>query len=153
MGQKIYTVPIESVGIGTAVQDIFSLLCGASNGIEIHHIHLDANVSAESAVRLRLKRGTALTQGSGGSVVTPPPCDATDPALAGVTAHINDTTQATGTFTTLAGFYWDVALPFDDLPAPEDRFTCTVSQGLFLDLPGTITATTVSGFLKFRLLP
>lgn len=153
MGQKIYTVPIESVAIGTAVQDIFSLLTGASNGIEIHHIHLEANVSSEAALRMRLKRGTGVSQGSGGSVVTPAPCDATDPAASGVTAHINDTAQATGTFTTLAGYFWDVALPFDDLPAPEDRITCTVSQALVLDLPATITSTTISGFLKYRQLP
>lgn len=153
MGQKVYTVPIENVTIGTAVQDIYSLVTGASNGIEIHHIHLDANVAAEASLRMRLKRGTAVTQGSGGSSVTPAPCDATDPVSVGVTAHINDTTQATGSFTTLAGFFWDVALPFDDLPAPEDRFSCTVLQGLFLDLPATVTATTISGFLKYRLLP
>ena len=156
MGQRIYTVPIENVAIGTAVQDIFSLLCGASNGIELHHIHLEANVSAEAALRMRLKRGAAtVTQGSGGTVVTAPPLDVNDAALSGVTCHINDTTQATttGAFTTLAGFFWDVALPFDHMPAPEDRETCTVSQALILDLPATITATTISGYLKFRQLP
>ena len=58
MGQRIYTVPIENVTV-SAVQDIFSLVCGASNGIELHHIHLEANVSAEAALRMRLKRGTA----------------------------------------------------------------------------------------------
>lgn len=156
MGQRIYVVPIENVTIGTAAQDVFSLLCGASNGIEIHHIHLEANVSAEAALRMRLKRGTAtVTQGSGGSAPTPAPVDVNDASSSGVTAHINDTTPATtsGAFTTLAGFYWDVALPFDHLPAPEDRETCTVSQALILDLPATIASTTISGYLKYRQLP
>ncbi len=156
MGQRIYVVPIENVTIGTAVQDIFSLLAGASNGIELHHIHLEANVSAEAALRLRLKRGTAtVTQGSGGSNVTPAPVDANDAASSGVTAHINDTTQATttGAFTTLAGFFWDLALPFDHLPAPEDREVIGVSSSLILDLPATITSTTISGYVKYRQLP
>lgn len=156
MGQRIYVAVWENIAIGTAVQDIFSLLCGASNGIELHHIHLEANVSAEAALRMRLKRGTAtVTQGSAGTAPTPAPVDANDGAISGVTTHLNDTTQATtsGAFTTLAGFYWDVALPFDHLPAPEDRETCTVSQALILDLPATIAATTISGYVKFRQLP
>lgn len=156
MGQRVYVTVIENVAIGTAVQDIFSLLTGAGVGIEIHHIHLEANVSAEAALRMRLKRGTAtVTQGSGGSAPTPAPVDVNDAAASGVTAHINDTTQATtsGAFTTLAGFFWDVALPFDHLPAPEDRETCTNSQILVLDLPATIVSTTISGYIKYRILP
>lgn len=156
MGDRVYTVPIENGTIGTAVQDIFSLLCGAGNGVVLHHIHLEANVSAEAALRMRLKRGTAtVTQGSGGSAPTPAPVDAADASSSGVTAHIGDTTQATtsGAFTTLAGFYWDVALPFDHMPAPEDRETCIASQALILDLPATIASTTISGFVKFAIKP
>ena len=155
MGMRIYTVPFENVAIGTAVQDVFSFLTGAGNGLALHHIHLEANVSAEAALRLRLKRGTGtITQGSGGTVVTPAPIDPGDPALAGITCHIDDTTQATATtFTTLAGFYWDVALPFDHLPAPEDREHIGVSSILVLDLPAVIALTTISGFVKFHQLP
>lgn len=156
MGQKVYTLPITSTAIGTAVQDICSLVTGASNGIKIRHIHLDANVSAEAALRIRLKRGTGVTQGSGGSVATSliQPTDVTDPALVGVIAHFNDTSQATGTFVELGEFYWDVSLPFDHVPVQdEDRETCTVSQALVIDLPATITSTTIAGYIKFQLLP
>lgn len=156
MGQRIYVTTIENVAIGTAVQDIFSLVTGASNGLELHYIRLEANVSAEAALRMRLKRGTAtVTQGSGGTNQTPTALDANDGASSGITAHINDTTQATttGAFTTLAGFQWDVALPFEFLPAPENRPTITVSQALILDLPATITSTTISGFIMYRQLP
>jgi hypothetical protein len=157
MGSRVYTVPIENVSIGTAVQDVFSLVAGAAGGIIIHHIHLEAAVSAESALRMRLKRGTAtVTQGSGGTVVTPPPVSQNDAAAANVTAHINDTTQATttGAFTTLAGFNWDTALPFDHLPAPEDREDCAASSCLILDLPAVLSAAvTVSGYFKYQLVP
>ncbi len=156
MRPRVYVVPLENVAIGTAVGDIFSLLASSANGITIHWIHLEAAVSAEAALRMRLKRGTAtVTQGSGGTAPTPASVDVNDTKSAASTAHIDDTTQATttGAFTTLAGFQWDVALPFDYLPPPEDRISCTVSQCLILDLPATIAATTISGFVKFEETP
>jgi hypothetical protein len=151
----VYTVPIENVTIGTAVQDIFSVLPGATHSVAIHHIHLEASVSAEAALRMRLKRGTAtVTQGSGGTNVTPAPALSGTAAPAVPTIHINDTTQTTttGAFTTLAGFQWDVALPFDHLPAPEDRESCQATEILILDTPATITSTVISGYIKVEVL-
>lgn len=156
MGDRTYIVPIDAVSVGTAVQDIFSLLAGSSNGIELHHIHMDSSNTSAAPMRLRLKRGTAtVTIGSGGTNKTPAPLDINDTLAAGSTAHINDTSQATttGAFTTLAGFNWDTVLPFDYLPAPEDRPRCTVSQALILDLPATITAATVSGYIVWKEIP
>jgi hypothetical protein len=157
MGQRVYIVPIDAVSIGTAVQDIFALKSGATNGIEIHHIHLEfGGVSAAAEIRMRLKRASAtMTLGSGGSAPTPALVDESDSAAA-TTAHINDTSQATtsGAFTTLAGFNPDVLVAWDHLPAPEDREICKAGGGGFvLDLPATIVATTVSGYIKFRELP
>lgn len=155
MGQRIYTVPLDNITV-SAIQDLFSILCGAGNGIELHHLHLEANVSAEAALRLRIKRmPTTVTQGSGGTVVTTTgtwAVDAGDPAVSGLVAHINDTTQATttGTAQILGSFWWDVALPFDHLPAPEDREVFIGSQALVIDLPVAPTSTAISGYLKFR---
>lgn len=152
MSAIVYTVPIENVAIGTAVQDIFSLLAGSAGGIEIHHIHLESTNTAAASLRMRLKRGTAtVSQGSGGTAPTPAVVRDGDAASTITTAHINDTTQATttGAFTTLLGFNWDTVLPFDHLPAPEDRESCSATHCLILDLPATITAVTVSGYIKF----
>jgi len=149
-GSRTYITPIENVSIGTAVQDIFSLLAGSANGVRIHWIHLESTNTSAAALRMRLKRGTAtVSQGSGGTNVTPAPVDYNDTLAAAAVSHINDTSQATttGAFTTLAGFQWDTVLPFDFLPAPEDRPACKASQALILDLPATITAATVSGFI------
>ncbi len=151
-GSRVYVTPIVGVSIGTAVQDIFALKSGASNGIRIHWIHLECSNTADSPIPMRLKRGTAtVTLGSGGTNVTPAPVDVNDTLASGSTTHINDTSQATtsGAFTNLAGFQWDTVLPWDFLPAPEDRPTCTVSQALILDLPTTITAQTISGFIMW----
>lgn len=153
MAGRVYIAFFDNVSIGTAVQDIFSLKAGASNGILIHQIHLESTNTAAAALRMRLKRGTAtVTQGSGGSNPTPAPVNDGDTKAAGTVSHCNDTTQATtsGAFTTLAAFQWDTVLPWDHLPAPEDREGCLVSEALILDLPATVTAVTVSGYIKWE---
>jgi len=160
MGRRIYSVPMDNANIGTAVQDIFAVKTPANKGAQIHHVQLCAGaVSAVAEIRMRLKRGTAtVTLGSGGTVPTPAIVDVGDTLAAASVAHINDTTQATtsGAFTTLEFFQWNVLMPFDYMPGPEDedRDTCDVSQALILDLPAAITpAVVASGFFKYRELP
>ena len=160
MGMRIYSAGFDTVGVGTAVQDIFSLLAGTTKGIQLHHIHLEAaSITTAAQVRLRLKRGTAtVSQGSGGTAPTPGFVDAGDTLASTATLHCNDTTPATttGNFTTLLEYFqWNVLLPFDYMPGPEDadRETALVSQALILDLPAVITATTMSGFIKWREIP
>lgn len=153
MKEYVFTYPIENVSIGTAVQDIFSIKSGTGSPVEIHHIHLESTNSAAAALRMRLRRCSAITLGSGGTAASLSASYGTDDAgpAPAATLHINDTSQATGgTFTTLEGFNWDTVLPFDYLPAPEDREKCKAGgEGFVLDLPATITATTVSGFFKW----
>jgi hypothetical protein len=154
MGDRVYICKIPSVSIGTAVQDVIALF-STTKGLVLHHLHLDASVSAEAALRMRIKRASAtVTTGSGGAAGSPVPVDPADAATA-TTVRLSDTTQATtsGAFVDMAEFYWDVALPFDHLPSPEDRERCVINGGLFLDLPATITATTISGYVKFSEVP
>ena len=160
MGRRIYSAGFDNVTIGTAVQDIFSLLAGAAKGVQLHHIHLEAaGVTSPAQIRLRLKRGTAtVTQGSGGTAPTPGIVDFGDTLAATAILHVNDTTQATttGNFTGLVEYFqWNVLLPFDYMPGPEDedREVAVVSQILILDLPAVITATACSGFIKWREIP
>lgn len=158
MGRRIYMAGFDNVSIGAAVQDIFSLKASAAKGIQLRHIHLEAaGITTAAQIRMRLKRLTAtVTQGSGGSVPTIVPVDATDSLAAAAILHVNDTSQATGGATQVFGYFqWDVLLPFDYMPGPEDedRETADVAQALILDLPSTITATTVSGFIKWAERP
>ena len=156
MRTGIFKVSIDNVAIGTDVQDIFSLKAGTGTGIILHWIHLDSTNTATAALRLRLKRATAtVTQGSGGTNQTPVAASSYDQGVNTATTHINDTTQATtsGAFYNLALFNWDTVLPFDYLPAPEDRDDCKPSEAIILDLPATITATTVSGFVVYEETP
>jgi hypothetical protein len=161
MGRRIYVASFDTVNVGTAVQDIFSLLTSAAKGLQLHHIQLSAGSQTTAAeIRLRLKRGTAtVTQGSAGTTPTPALIDVGDTLAATVVAHCNDTTQATtsGAFTTAFPFFqWNVLLPFDYMPGPEDedRETCVVNQALILDLPTTVGAAyPTSGFIKWREVP
>ena len=72
-------------------------------------------------------------------------------------AHANDvTTQMTssGTIKTLMAWQWNVLLPFQYLPPPEDREDIQASEGLSLFIPATPGASTlVSGYIKWRELP
>jgi hypothetical protein len=160
MGRRVYKSAVDSNSIGTAVQDIWLLFAGASNGIQLHWLQCTAaSVTTAAQLRLRLKRGTAtVTAGSGGSTPAANLVDDGDTKASGSTVHANDTTQATtsGNFTGLVEYFqWNVLLPFDYMPGPEDedRPACLVSQALILDLPAVITATMVSQNASWREYP
>lgn len=160
MGRRMYRSAIDTVSIGTAVQDIWLLFAGASNGIQWHWGQLTAAaVTTAAQIRLRLKRGTAtVTAGSGGTAPAKNIVDDGDTKASGSTVRANDTTQATtsGNFTGLLSYFqWNVLLPFDYMPGPEDedRDACSVSEALILDLPAVIVATSVSGFVQWREYP
>src|ERR1700687_2258233 len=103
MGRRIYKSTITAVTIGTAVQDIWSLLAGAANGIQLHWLQLSAGgVTIAPDLSLRLKRGTAtVTIGSGGTLPAKSLVADGDSKVSGSPVHANDTTQATtsGNFT------------------------------------------------------
>ena len=113
MGRRVYTAGVDTVNIGTAVQDIWSLLNSASNGSQVHWLQLTAaGVTSAAQVPLRLKRGTAtVTQGSAGTTPAKKPVDDGDTKVSGATLHANDTTQATttGNFTGFVEYFqWNV---------------------------------------------
>jgi hypothetical protein len=160
MGRRIYKSGIDNTAIGTAVQDIWLLFAGASNGNQLHWIQATAAaVTTAAQIRMRLKRGTAtVTAGSGGSTPAKNLVDDGDSKASGSTVHANDTTQATtsGNFTGFVEYFqWNVLLPFDYMPGPEDedRPTSSVSEALILDLPAVITATTISSNISWREYP
>lgn len=145
MNQRVYTAFFDNVTVGTAVQDLLYLKAGAGSGIELHYISLTAGgVTSASEIRVRLKRGTGtVTAGSAGSALTPAALNSGDTKAVQATARSNDTTQATATtFTTLCVWQWNVLMPLEYFPAPEDRISCLASEGLVLDFPAVIAAAT-----------
>jgi hypothetical protein len=160
MGRRVYKSGFDTVSIGTAVQDVWMLKSGASNGIQLHWMQATAaGVTTAAQIRMRLKRGTAtVTVGSGGTTPAANLVDDGDTKASGSTVHANDTTQATtsGNFTAYVEYFqWNVLLPFDYMPGPEDedRPSCLVSEAIIFDLPATITATSVSSNVAWREYP
>lgn len=150
---RIYSIQIENVAV-SAVQDIFSLLSSSAKGFEIRQIMLGAiGQTSATEFRLSLKRlPTTVTQGSGGSTPTINKIDSLNGTASVVTAHANDTTQATtnGTAATLASFTWDVLLPFEYIPpSPEERPTAGVSEAIVLTLNAAPSSTNISGFISW----
>jgi hypothetical protein len=101
---RLYTVPYS--GTLTAAggdTDLFALRPAADKPIRLYGLRLcqtsEVGDTAEEGIRITVRRFTAtVTNGSGGSAVTPVPCDDVDTA-AGFTARCNDTTVATTTGT------------------------------------------------------
>jgi hypothetical protein len=156
MGDRVYVAGFDNVSIGTAVQDVLSILAGAANAVELHYLELNAAaVTSPAEIRLRLKRfvGATITAGSVGTAPAMNAIDDGESKAATATVRANDTTQSTttGTNTPLMFWQWNVLLPFQYLPAPEDRPRIQAGNKLILDLPAAIgVATVVSGIIKWR---
>jgi hypothetical protein len=156
MGQRVYKTYFENVTVA-AVQDLFLLKAGSVNGIELHQIDLSAGgVTAPAEIRLRLKVLPAtVTNGSGGTAPVMSPSDSGDTKAATGTVRSNDTTQATssGTVKILQAHQWNVLLPWQYLPAPEDREMIQATEAIVLDIAGTPASTIISGAIAWRELP
>lgn len=156
MGDRVYKTYFDNVTVA-AVQDLFSLKAGAATGLELHQVDFTAGgVTAAAEIRIRLKRLPAtVTQGSGGSVPVIGAADSGDTKASGTTVHANDTSQATsgGTIVILGAWQWNVLLPFQYLPCPEDRDTIQPAEAIVLDVAATPASTVVSGFITWREVP
>lgn len=157
MGQRIYSTFFDNVTIA-AVQDVFSIKAGAANGVEIHQIDLSAGgVTAPAEIRMLMKVAPAtVTVGTGGTVPTIANTDSGDTKAATAAVRANDvTTQMTssGTIRTLQAHFWNVLLPWQYLPAPEDREVIQAGEGLALVIAAAPASTLVSGTIKWRELP
>lgn len=156
MGQRVYKAMFDNVTI-SAVQDVFLVKAGSVNGVELHQIDLSAGgVTSPAEIRLRLKVLPAtVTNGSGGSAPTIYPADSGDTKSATATVRANDTTVATtsGSARILQAHQWNVLMPWQYLPAPEDREVIQAGEALVLDIPGAPASTIVSGTIAWRELP
>jgi hypothetical protein len=157
---RVYVGAIDTVTVGTAVQDIWDLKAGASNGVRLRWLQLSASgVTTAAELRMRLKRGTVtVTQGSAGTAPSMNLVSDGETKAAGSTLRANDTSQATtsGNFTGFVEYFnWNVLLPWDYMPGPEpdDRPTCLVSEAFILDFVTTIVSTVISGFIRWEEIP
>jgi hypothetical protein len=132
----IYTVQCSNLSVTTVV-DLLAAMAGSGRKLVIHAV--DINAKGQSAVanlRMRLVRLPAtVTNGSGGSSVTPQKTDPLD-AAAGFTARAGDTSQATtgGTASSEHSFDFNPITGYT-FPFPEKmRPKCDLSEAFSLSL-------------------
>lgn len=152
----LFSAVFENVTI-SAIQDVFALKAGSSNGIEIRRISLTAGgVTSAAEIRLRLKwLGGTVTLGSGGSTPTPRRTSSFNPFTASSTVHCNDTTQASSGSPDqsffLANWQWMVLNEFNETPpTEEERWDCGLNEALVLEVVAAPASTVVSGFIVWR---
>lgn len=149
---RTYTSQSNNVAV-TAAQDLISLQTTSGMVAEIDELVL-GQVTATSVGNLRttFKRFSGgYSIGSGGSSVTPA-SHLFGNAAATCTTRANDTTQTSGgTAVTLDSDAINVINGYQKLPAPEDRWSFTISQAFVWSLdtaPGS--SETMSAKVTFR---
>lgn len=151
----VHVVSFAEVEV-SAAQDLFELLAPADAALAIHLVKFaqssDYGDAAAEALDVLMKRVTgAPTSGSGGSTPTP---TALSPSAAasGVTIEANNTTQLSGgTQATLLADAWNVQLPFEYIPPPEQRPIISPSTRFVVELPNAPgDAITLSGLLMWE---
>lgn len=152
---RLYSIVFENVTV-TAVQDLFALKAGTTNGVLIRRISLSAGgVTSAAEIRLRLKRMPAtVTIGSAGTAPTIQKVNSRlNQASLNANARANDTTQATtsGTAQVLANWQWNVLQDFLEVPpTPEERWECDSSEALVFDIAATPASTVLSGTIVWE---
>lgn len=154
--ERIFSIAFENVTVA-AVQDLFMIKASATNGVILRRASLSAGaVTVPAEIRIRLKRMPAtVTVGTGG---TAPTVQKISSLLAYTSlssnARANDvTTQATtsGTAQILANWQWNVLQDFLEVcPTEEERWECSLSEALVLDVAATPASTVMSGFFVWE---
>ncbi len=122
---RIYRIPMNQVAVSLA-QDLWSVKAGANKPVRIHGFSIsqstDFGDSQEEGWVLLLRTfNSAAAQGSGGSTPTSVAQFSSDTAV-GFTAHINDTTRASGGNSTIEEPHvWNNRVPYQYFYPPELR--------------------------------
>lgn len=154
---RLYTASFTNVSV-SAVQDLFGLYPGSTRVIAVHGIELGQVSSAlVSQLRLRLRTlPVTVTSGSGGGTVTPRAHVPNDSA-SGITARINDTTQATtsGTALDIESMTWNTLNPLLWTPMVVGRPpVLATNSALILSLDAAPASTlAISGTITYEEVP
>lgn len=146
MSGRVYTISFAGVGV-TAVQDLLAVYSGSVKAFKVHSVVLgQISATAVGNLRVSLKRIEAtVTPGSGGTTPTPIPLVFTDTS-ATITAHVNDTSQASGTTQLLVADVFNVINGWLYLPPAEDRPVINPSQAFVVSLDtAPVSSETMSG--------
>lgn len=145
---RLYTVVFQNVTV-SAVQDTLIVFAGSTRQFALQHCSLGQITGtsvANARVRIRYLPAT-VTAGSGGSTPTPQKTNPND-AAATVTAHANDTSQATsgGTAVDIYDDAWNTINGFPWYPPiPGRPPVCGLSGAIVLSLDTALSSLVCSG--------
>jgi hypothetical protein len=150
MGQ-MYSVTFDAVAT-TAQSDLFELNVASTRAVRLHSVFVgqssDFGDAQSELLKLQIIIGHA-TSGSGGSAPTPSPL-AGGPASASTVEANNTTIASTGTTKTLHQDTWNVMVPYQYRPTPEERLEFAPSSRVVIRLPAPADSLTLSGTMVFE---
>jgi hypothetical protein len=156
MGRRVYQAQNNTTTF-TSVVEIVAVRSGALNGLQLHWLQATAGgvtTPIQLALTLNRKFGTTTSLGTG-TAGTPLPVDDQD-GTAKSTVQFFATAASTGTSTAnLKAFQWNLLLPFDYMPGPEDedRDAIGVAELLALATASISGASAISTFATWREYP
>lgn len=151
----MYYVPFD-IAAHTAAIDYLEILAATDKPLALHGFEIgqltEVGDAQEEQLELVLKRVTGSpTSGSGGSSITPQPCNPSDTA-AGATVEAGNTTKISGgTSVDLMRIGWNVRGNYLFLPPPEGRIQCLAGTRLVLEEVSTV-ADSVTGPVGWALI-
>lgn len=130
---RAYSIEFANVAV-TDVQDLFGLYTTSGVPIEFFGFVLgQVTATAVGNLNISIKRITGVTDGSGGTTPTPNPMLGGDSAAVTV-AHVNDTTQSTGTVKVLHADIFNVLNGYQFFFPPHMIPLIGVSSGVIVSL-------------------
>ena len=144
---RMYSVSFEDVAI-TAAQDLFQIEAVTVPAI-LHRCIVsqssDLGDAAAEGLLIRIRRVTdALTNVTAEALLD------TGDSAALADLNVNDTTPLTTGAQTLHAESWNIALPWEWLPPPEQRIVVPVDDVVTINLAAPADEITVSGVLYFE---
>lgn len=149
---RMYAIHFNDVAV-TAAQDLFEIVNPADSVMILHEFEItqssDAGDAASEQLKVSVKKGIGSTSGSGGSAATVSKIQTGD-AAAGITAEVNNTSQAVaggGSLTRLLAMAGHVQAGIHHLPTPECRLVFSPSEVCIISLDAAPTdSLTMSGY-------
>lgn len=145
-----YEVNFSAVAT-TAQTDLFEINIASTKAALLHSVYIgqssDFGDAQAEILQVQFITGHA-TSGSGGTAPTPVGLNG---GTAASTAEVNNTTIAsTGTTKVVHQDVWNVMIPFQYRPTPEERIELAPSARLVVRLPAPADSLTLSGALIFE---
>lgn len=147
-----YAASFDAVAV-SAQSDLFEITAPSDAAVIVHSLYVgqtsDMGDAQAEALKIQLIRGYA-TSGAGGTAPTPTPLQGGFPASGSVVEANNTTLASTGTPAVVHQDVWNIQLPYQYRPTPEERIVLSPAQRLVVRLAAPADAITASGTLLFE---